>query len=174
MAGIFALIAILQFIPKVYIYCGVSVLVLCMGSYLYIRIRWHLHRKYHELEAIRIRSREIHKDTIGYYDIDGTPHLFEHMLATQELPAIERGKVIESSILPAAPAFKDMPTLPEGTYCLGYGQDGMILGDIEYLLSTLVVGRPGTGKTTGMRYLAAQLLRNHGTPVVLDPHLSVS
>lgn len=76
--------------------------------------------------------------------------------------------------LPTAPTFAQM--LADGwqpsmaRFCLGYANTGPIWGSIDDLLSTLVIGRPGTGKTTLLRSLLAQLVAVQADIAILDPH----
>ncbi len=58
--------------------------------------------------------------------------------------------------------------------CLGCGVEGAIYGSIDDLLSTAIVGRPGTGKTTLLRFVLAQVLKVGGMPVLLDPHGNIA
>ncbi len=87
----------------------------------------------------------------------------------------------------AAPGVEAAPTLPRaeafvriareifpGHLVLGYNVAGPIVGDISDLLSTAIIGRPGTGKTTALRFVCAQVLRIGGKPVLLDPHGSIA
>jgi hypothetical protein len=60
------------------------------------------------------------------------------------------------------------PTLERMT--LGYAASGPLYGNINALLSTAVVGRPGQGKTTLLRFVLAQLLLAGGEALLLDPH----
>ena len=61
-----------------------------------------------------------------------------------------------------------------GHVCLGCGAAGAIYGDLDDLLSTAIVGRPGTGKTTLLRFVCAQVLRVEGTPILFDPHGNIA
>lgn len=67
-----------------------------------------------------------------------------------------------------------------GHICLGVmsGSDGKwskyIWGDISDLISTAVVGIPGTGKSTLLRFVVAQLIKVGGSVVVWDPHGSIA
>jgi hypothetical protein len=47
---------------------------------------------------------------------------------------------------------------------------GEIIGDWRDLYSTAVAGKPGSGKTTSVRFIAAQSAMHGGRFVVLDPH----
>ena len=80
--------------------------------------------------------------------------------------------------LPTAPALTDLirggfqPTASR--MLLGYTTSGPLWGSVEDLLSTAIAGRPKQGKTTLLRFIAAQLLIAGGKLVVLDPHGSLS
>jgi hypothetical protein len=57
---------------------------------------------------------------------------------------------------------------------LGYGASGAIYGSVEDLLSVLLVGKPGTGKSTYLRLVVAQLVHIGAQIGILDPHGSIS
>lgn len=77
-------------------------------------------------------------------------------------------------MLPTAPAFRQIAHLIQpGRLILGYSVAGPIYGDVTDLLSTAIVGRPGTGKTTMLRLVCAQILQVGGLPLLLDPHGSI-
>ncbi len=93
---------------------------------------------------------------------------------------------IRNELAEPAPAAELLPTLPRaepfyrireqiapGHLILGYNVAGAIPGDLTDLLSTAIVGRPGTGKTTALRFVCAQLLKAGGTPMMMDPHGSI-
>ena len=85
--------------------------------------------------------------------------------------------VVESDLvtLPHADSFAAMLALVgPSRFCLGYGASGPIFGSIDDLLSTAIVGRPGTGKTTLLRFETAQLLAAGGTPMIWDPHGNIA
>jgi len=76
--------------------------------------------------------------------------------------------------LPIAPPFATIAHLvAPGRILLGYTTHGPINGDITDLLSTAIVGRPNTGKTTMLRFVVAMLLKIGGIPVLWDPHGSI-
>ena len=74
----------------------------------------------------------------------------------------------------AEPFSRLLPEIERGHLILGYNLDGAIAGDISDLLSTAIVGRPGTGKTTALRFVCAQVLCIGGRPVLFDPHGSIA
>ena len=92
-----------------------------------------------------------------------------------------------SPVLPIAPVVDAAPPLPTaqpfstivreiapGHLILGYNLAGKVVGDITDLLSTAIVGRPGTGKTTALRFCTAQVLRIGGQALLMDPHGSIA
>lgn len=89
-----------------------------------------------------------------------------------QLPAINQPE------LPTAPRFADLlatgwqPT-PE-SMLLGYNQSGPLYGPLSSLLSTAVAGRPGQGKSSLLRLVAAQVALIRGVVVTLDPHGSIA
>jgi hypothetical protein len=77
-------------------------------------------------------------------------------------------------VLPTAPAFRSLIShIRPGHLFLAQGQDKPIWGDITDLLSTLDVGRPGTGKSTLLRMVCGQVLLIGGKPIIMDPHGSI-
>lgn len=104
------------------------------------------------------------------------------------LPRPETGSVVAASAatqpqqlpagLPTAPSLSQL--LNSGFYAssdrmlLGYNHSGPIYGSVEDLLSTAVAGRPGQGKSSLLRLVAAQMLMIGGLTVTLDPHGSIS
>lgn len=76
--------------------------------------------------------------------------------------------------LPIAPAFWQIePLIAPGHLFLGQSAQGPLWGDIIDLLSTLIAGRPGQGKSTLLRGVCGQVLRIGGLPVIFDPHGSI-
>src|SRR5258708_1349491 len=77
-------------------------------------------------------------------------------------------------VLPSAPPFSQIEEqVGTGHLFLGQGNAGPIWGDITSLLSTVIAGRPGTGKSTNLRSVCGQLLIIGGQPVLFDPHGSI-
>jgi hypothetical protein len=77
-------------------------------------------------------------------------------------------------VLPVAPPFSQIAEqVGPGHLFLGQGNAGPIWGDITSLLSTVIAGRPGTGKSTNLRSVCGQLLIIGGQPVLFDPHGSI-
>jgi hypothetical protein len=77
-------------------------------------------------------------------------------------------------VLPGAPPFSQIAEqVAPGHLFLGQGSAGPIWGDITSLLSTVIAGRPGTGKSTNLRSVCGQLLIIGGQPVLFDPHGSI-
>jgi hypothetical protein len=76
--------------------------------------------------------------------------------------------------LPIAPAFRSLISqIRPGHLFLAQGAAAPIWGDITDLLSTLDVGRPGTGKSTLLRMVCGQVMIIGGKPIIMDPHGSV-
>jgi hypothetical protein len=76
--------------------------------------------------------------------------------------------------LPIAPPFRSLISqIKPGHLFLGQGATRPIWGDITDLLSTLDVGRPGTGKSTLLRDVCGQVLLIGGQPIIFDPHGSI-
>jgi len=77
-------------------------------------------------------------------------------------------------VLPVAPPFSQIAEqVGPGHLFLGQGSAGPVWGDITSLLSTVIAGRPGTGKSTNLRSVCGQLLIIGGQPVLFDPHGSI-
>jgi len=77
-------------------------------------------------------------------------------------------------VLPVAPPFSQIAEqVGPGHLFLGQGSAGPIWGDITSLLSTVIAGRPGTGKSTNLRSVCGQLLIIGGQPMLFDPHGSI-
>lgn len=73
--------------------------------------------------------------------------------------------------LPDAPPFRQvMPYIKDDQVVLAYGETGAVLGKVLDWLSTLIVGRPGNGKSTGLYFFIAQLMMLQAKFQVLDPH----
>lgn len=77
-------------------------------------------------------------------------------------------------LYPTAPPFASMKSLIRpGRLVLGYNTQGPIVGDVSDLLSMAFVGKPGTGKSTGLLYYLAILLLVDASVYVLDPQGSL-
>lgn len=78
------------------------------------------------------------------------------------------------NVIPQAPPFSQIISqVQAGRLFLGQSKYGPIWGDIIDLLSTLIAGRPGTGKSTQLRNVCGQVLKIDGVPVIFDPHGSI-
>lgn len=88
---------------------------------------------------------------------------------------IEEDAPAPSVQIPVAPAFKDMCSLiNERRLVLCYTAKGPLFGTVNDLLSMLIVGKPGRGKTTALTYYVAMLLHAGAEVHVWDPHGSLS
>lgn len=80
--------------------------------------------------------------------------------------------------LPSAPPYSQLlsqgwhPSMEK--FLLGYSHAGPIHGGVDELLSVLVIGRPGTGKTNLLRFMLAQLLDAGSEVAIMDMHGSLS
>ncbi len=76
---------------------------------------------------------------------------------------------------PIAPPFASVKSLIRpGRLVLGYNTQGPIIGDVSDLLSMAFVGKPGTGKSTGLLYYLAILLLVDASVFVFDHQGSLS
>jgi hypothetical protein len=102
-----------------------------------------------------------------------TPKLIEHPTRVLEADPV-LSLPAPAHVLPYAPPFNQIAHhIAPGRLILGYNMQGPIYGDVTDLLSTAIVGRPGTGKTTMLRLVCAQILQVGGLPLLLDPHGSI-
>lgn len=148
-----------------------------------------------QADAIRLEAAKVHADNsaiilnnqvvqlqpaqLGYGTISNLQHYApqHHTLPTllTQHPAPPQ---LETSPILSAPPLRDLvsqgfrPT--QQHMLLGYTAQGALFGSIEDLLSTAIAGRPKTGKTTLLRFIAAQLLLAGGKLVILDPHGSLA
>lgn len=87
----------------------------------------------------------------------------------------EDGQQEQTVRLPTAPPFAKMCHLiTKERLVLCYTTDGPIYGTVKDLLSMLIVGKPGRGKTTALTYYVAMLLHAGAEVHVWDPHGSLS
>jgi hypothetical protein len=96
-------------------------------------------------------------------------------IVSEELPP---QALLEGPRLPEAEPFRDIwPRLSARYVILGYrldqGASRAIPATLALLLSSIIVGRPGTGKTSLMRFLLAVILKAGGFAVLWDSHNSV-
>lgn len=78
---------------------------------------------------------------------------------------------LKDVVLPDAPPFRQVvPYIKDDQVVLGFGESGAVLGKVLDWLSTLIVGRPGNGKSTGLYFFIAQLMMLNARFQVLDPH----
>lgn len=135
----------------------------------------------------RIDAQEGHYPALRYRDghIEKLEEVYPFPNVTTYSPrTVSPALSPPTSVIDAAPALPPLPSAPPfaaiahqispGHLVLGYGSAGRIGGDISDLLSTAIAGRPGTGKTTLLRFVCAQVLRIGGQPVLFDPHGSIA
>lgn len=114
-----------------------------------------------ELEAIEPDEEEDEPESDAAHEGDSDG-------AHEEVPA-------QGVQIPTAPAFKDMCSLiNERRLVLCYTAKGPLFGTVEDLLSMVLVGMPGRGKTTALTYMVGMLLAIGAEVVVWDPHGSLS
>lgn len=105
--------------------------------------------------------------TISPFTVPGSPITIKDNTFGTEQAQLAPG-------LPTAPAFSSLVSqIRPGHLFLAQGARSPIWGDITDLLSTLDVGRPGTGKSTLLRMVCGQVLIIGGRPIIMDPHGSI-
>lgn len=78
-------------------------------------------------------------------------------------------------VIPKAPKFSDMCHLITAKrLVLCWTENGPVYGTIADLLSMVIIGKPGRGKTTALMYYVAMLLKADAEVHVWDPHGSMS
>lgn len=134
------------------------------------------------ITAARLRSTLIHADrdqVSAAYPLVTTPGgivaLPAPALASRrEAAAITAPAAITAApLLPSAGAWSELRatfTPTSEKLLLGVSRDGPVYGRLTDLLSILIVGRPGTGKTTLLRLLAEQAIEAGATVVAWDLH----
>lgn len=133
------------------------------------------------ITAARLRSTLIHADrdqVSAAYPLVTTPSgivalpppaLASRREVTPALPA----PITTTPLLPIAGTWSELRTTFTPTadrLLLGVSLDGPVYGRLTDLLSILIVGRPGTGKTTLLRLLAEQAIMAGATVVACDLH----
>ena len=133
------------------------------------------------ITAARLRSTLIHADrdqVSAAYPLVTTPSgivalpppaLASRREVTPALPA----PITTTPLLPIAGTWSELRTTFTPTadrLLLGVSLDGPVYGRLTDLLSILIVGRPGTGKTTLLRLLAEQAIEAGATVVAWDLH----
>ncbi len=93
----------------------------------------------------------------------------------EEQPADADAPLVGPITIPVAPKFSEMShlILPH-RLVLCWTVDGPVFGTVEDLLSMVIVGKPGRGKTTALIYYVAMLLKAGAEVHVWDPHGSMS
>ena len=135
------------------------------------------------ITAARLRSTLIHADRdqgSAAYPLVTTPSgivalpapaLASRREVTPALPA--PAAITAAPLLPSAGAWSELRatfTPTADRLLLGVSLDGPVYGRLTDLLSILIVGRPGTGKTTLLRLLAEQAIMAGATVVAWDLH----
>ncbi len=149
------------------------------------------HEKYkrYQLHRQDIKDREHHRAMTHLAILND--HSAEHISATSSFRAVSKYMGPAGSItikdnmlgqqqqhlasgLPTAPAFSHIIEQVRPSHMfLGQGMLDEIWGDVTDLLSTINIGRPGTGKSTLLRGITGQLLEIGGKPLLFDPHGSI-
>ena len=134
------------------------------------------------ITAARLRSTLIHADrdqVSAAYPLVTTPGgivaLPAPALASRRevTPAALPAPITTTPLLPIAGTWSELRTTFTPTadrLLLGVSRDGPVYGRLTDLLSILIVGRPGTGKTTLLRLLAEQAIMAGATVVAWDLH----
>ena len=134
------------------------------------------------ITAARLRSTLIHADrdqVSAAYPLVTTPSgivaLPPPALASRRevTPAALLAPITTTPLLPIAGTWSELRTTFTPTadrLLLGVSLDGPVYGRLTDLLSILIVGRPGTGKTTLLRLLAEQAIMAGATVVAWDLH----
>lgn len=82
--------------------------------------------------------------------------------------------VQENTPLPVAPPFWQIESQITGErFLICYGSNGPVWGNIDDLLSSNIVGKPGRGKTTMLFFFTAQFLKTGAHVIAFDPHGSM-
>jgi hypothetical protein len=88
---------------------------------------------------------------------------------------LDEPNVQSAIVIPKAPKFPEMCHLiTEKRLVLCYTANGPVYGTITDLLSMVIIGKPGRGKTTALMYYVAMLLKADAEVHVWDPHGSMS
>ena len=85
------------------------------------------------------------------------------------------GQDEQAARIPQSPAFREMCHLiTKERLVLCWSVDGPVYGTVTDLLSMVIVGLPGRGKTTALTYYVAMLLKAGAEVHVWDPHSSLN
>lgn len=85
--------------------------------------------------------------------------------------ATKEDTVLPGETVPALPAISSLPFL-DGKILLGYTQENVAkYVETKDLISTLVGGASGTGKSTLMRFILSQYLKQDSKIAMIDPHM---
>lgn len=139
--------------------------------------QWHHHQnKMHLRQTVDTAVQEGHSVSVDYVNLKLqtiSPWTIPNAAIT--IKDNQFGKLDElAPALPIAPAFRSLISqIRPGHLFLAQGSSQPIWGDITDLLSTLDVGRPGTGKSTLLRMVCGQVMIIGGKPIIFDPHGSI-
>jgi len=170
--------------------CGVTAI--ASGVFIYLRISHHQMKvEQHEQEMLdREMKRELSASALeNDYSVewevsDGTNTQRVVLTSPYTIPQgpitqiYEEGEEEEQQALPEplpnAPPFERIESMiGPGHLFLGQHVTGARWGDIIDLLSVLIAGRPGQGKSTLLRNVCGQVLLIGGKPIIFDPHGSI-
>lgn len=85
--------------------------------------------------------------------------------------ATKEDSVSPTEVIPALPSIPSLPLL-DGKILLGYTQENTPkYVETKDLISTLVGGASGTGKSTLMRFILSQYLKQDSKIALIDPHM---
>jgi hypothetical protein len=150
---------------------------------LHVRDRHHDHKTKEHYRAMTTRALELgHSIELEHTDFHGNTYRMRSIspltIPGSPVTIKEMNFGGEPALLPAplptAPPFRNLIShIRPGHLFLGQGATSPIWGDITDLLSTLDVGRPGTGKSTLLRDVCGQVLLIGGKPIIFDPHGSI-
>lgn len=171
------LVVLISFVKAFIAYC----VIVCIAIGVHQSKAWQHHR--HDIKD-RLHLRDLAQQALqNGHSVEFTPAtrslrtISPHTIPNGPLTIkdINLGQQALPAALPTAPAFSTIiEQVRDGKWCLGYGEAGAVFGSIDDLLSTAIVGRPGTGKTTLLRFVCAQLLKVGGQPIIWDPHANIA
>src|SRR5260221_10727945 len=172
-----ALWSVRSYLPLVGVFLltafGIAICLLLVWLIVYVK---NSHEIIHRGDVVVIRQGKNFYHASAYHVAAGTPTKYIEAAPTR---VVETDPILALPApliprLPVAPSVNQIASqIAPGHLILGYGMQGAIYGDVTDLLSTAIVGRPNTGKTTMLRLVCAQILQIGGMPLLLDPHGSI-